>query len=139
MIRYPEKIEAGIKPTQMVLTLDLAPTMIEFAGLDIEKVRHGRSMKPILTGDRVDEWRNSFMIEYYSDTVFERMDHMGYKSVRTDRYKYLRYEDLQGMDELYDLEVDPYELNNIIDDENSAAIVEEMEAELNRLIAISSR
>ena len=139
MIRYPKQIEAGIKPTQMVLTLDLAPTMIEFAGLDIEKVRHGRSMKPILTGASVDEWRDSFMIEYYSDTVFERMDHMGYKAVRTDRYKYIRYEDLEGMDELYDLKADPYEVNNIINDGTSAPIVEDMNAELNRLIEISSR
>ncbi len=139
MIRYPKLIDAGVKPTEMVLTLDLAPTMIELAGLDIEKVRHGRSMAPILKGAKVPDWRNSFMIEYYTDTVFERMDHMGYKAVRTNRYKYIRYEDLEGMDELYDLQEDPYELQNIIGEENSTDIVTEMDAELDRLIAISSR
>jgi N-acetylglucosamine-6-sulfatase len=79
------------------------------------------------------------MVEYYTDTVFERMYQMGYKAVRTDRYKYIRYEDLEGMDELYDLQADPYEMSNIIDDQGSGAIVQRMNAELNRLIEISSR
>lgn len=139
MIRYPKVIDAGIKPDEMVLTLDLAPTMIEFAGLEQTKVRHGRSYVPILARDNVDDWRNSFMIECYTDTVFERMDRMGYKAVRTDRYKYIRYVDLEGMDELYDLVADPFELNNIIDDDGYAPIVEEMNEKLNRLIAISSK
>ncbi len=139
MIRYPKVIEAGSKPDEMVLTLDLAPTMIELAGLEQTQVRHGRSYAPILAGEEVADWRDSFMIEYYTDTVFERMDHMGYKAVRTDQYKYIRYEDLEGMDELYNLAADPYELKNIIDEEGSDAIVADMDAELNRLIEISSR
>lgn len=139
MVRYPKVISAGTKPDDMVLTLDLAPTMIEFADLEQTKVRHGRSYLPLLEGKKVEDWRKSFMIEYYSDTVFERMDHMGYKAVRTDRYKYIRYEDLENMDELYDLVADPYELKNIINDNGSAEIVDDMDLELDRLIAISSR
>jgi N-acetylglucosamine-6-sulfatase len=139
LIRYPRLIQAGAKPEKNVLTLDLAPTMIELAGLELERVRHGRSMVPLLTGESVSSWRNSFMIEYYTDTVFERMDRMGYKAVRTDKYKYIRYEDLQDMDELYDLEADPYEVNNIITDDGSAELVIALNAELNRLIEISSR
>ena len=139
LIRYPKRIKAGFKPDQMALTLDLAPTLIDFAELEIEKVRHGRSLVPVLAGEAVSDWRNSFMIEYYTDTVFERMDHMGYKAVRTDQYKYIKYEDLEGMDELYDLKADPYEVNNIITNENSEDIVSNMNNELNRLISISSR
>jgi N-acetylglucosamine-6-sulfatase len=66
------------------------------------------------------------------------MYRMGYKAVRTDRYKYIRYEDLEGMDEFYDLQADPYELSNVIGDPGSDAIVRELNAELNRLIEISS-
>ncbi|MDA7977986.1 MAG: sulfatase-like hydrolase/transferase [Pirellulales bacterium] len=139
LIRYPKRIEPGIRPTQTALTLDLAPTMIEFAGLEIENVRHGRSLVPILTGQEVNEWRKSFLIEYYSDTVFERMDRMGYKAVRTDRYKYIRYEELDDMDELYDLQADPYELKNIIREPDSSPLVRELNAELDRLIEVSSR
>ena len=41
---------------------------------------------------------------------------MGYEAVRSPRYKYIRYRELTGMDELYDLEADPYEMTNLIDD-----------------------
>jgi N-acetylglucosamine-6-sulfatase len=64
---------------------------------------------------------------------------MGYKAVRTDQYKYIRYEDLEGMDELYDLIADPYEMDNIVAAENSDVIVMIMNEELDRLINISSR
>lgn len=138
MVRYPKKIEAGIRPQPMALTLDIAPTLIEFAGADIEEVRHGRSLMPMLTGEPVNDWRSSFMIEYYSDTVFERMDRMGYKAVRTDQHKYIRYEDLEGVDELYDLAADPFETQNIINTPQAADLVTELDAELNRLIEISS-
>jgi N-acetylglucosamine-6-sulfatase len=95
------------------------------------------SLVPILEGQD-PEWRSSFLVEYYSDTVFERMDFMGYKAVRTDRHKYIRYEDQAGMDELYDLVGDPYELRNVIDDPRYADVKAELEAELNRLLEETS-
>ncbi|MDP6994425.1 MAG: DUF4976 domain-containing protein, partial [Woeseiaceae bacterium] len=80
----------------------------------------------------------SFLIEYYSDTVFERIYQMGYKAVRTNRYKYIRYEDLDGVDELYDLANDPYELRNVIGDPRFADVLSDMDAELNRLLEATS-
>ncbi len=59
---------------------------------------------------------------------------MGYKAVRNQRYKYIHYTDLEGMNELYDLVNDPYELHNIIDDPKMAETVKEMKKELNRLL-----
>jgi hypothetical protein len=59
---------------------------------------------------------------------------MGYRAVRTDRHKLIRYTDLVGMDELYDLETDPFELHNRIDDPSSRAILKELEIELSRLL-----
>ena len=78
------------------------------------------------------------MVEYYSDTVFPRIVKMGYKAVRNERYKYIHYIDLEGMDELYDLQTDPYELKNIIKDADSAQILEEMKAELKRQLEATS-
>jgi N-acetylglucosamine-6-sulfatase len=60
---------------------------------------------------------------------------MGYKAVRTDRHKYIQYTDLDGMDELYDLETDPYEMENLIDQADRAALLDELQAELARLLA----
>ena len=57
---------------------------------------------------------------------------MGYQAVRTDRYKYIHYVDLEGMDELYDLEADPYEMNNIIESPEASATLARMHEELAR-------
>jgi arylsulfatase A-like enzyme len=63
---------------------------------------------------------------------------MGYKAVRTDRYKYIQYVDLAGMNELYDLSADPYELRNVINDSRYAETLTEMQAELERLLDVTS-
>jgi N-acetylglucosamine-6-sulfatase len=133
LLRYPDRVAAGLRPTQMALSIDVAPTLLEFAGLTPPANLHGMSLVPILEG-RAPDWRSSFLVEYYSDTVFERIYRMGYKAVRSDRYKYIRYEDLEGMDEFYDLHADPYELRNIIDDARYGDDVEAMRLELQRLL-----
>ena len=94
-------------------------------------------MVPILDSDD-PSWCSSFLVEYYSDTACERIDHMGYKAVRTDRYKCIRYEDLDGMDELYDIDRDPYELKNVIDHPQYAEVLADMQTELNRLLEETS-
>lgn len=133
LIRYPDKVSAGLKPEQMVLSIDLAPTLMEYAGLTPDEGMEGKSLVPVID-NQVKDWRSSFLIEYYSDIVFPRMLTMGYKALRTERYKYIRYEDLDNMDELYDLQQDPYELNNLISNPESAPLLEEMKSELELLL-----
>jgi N-acetylglucosamine-6-sulfatase len=133
LIRYPPIIKAGTKPEQMILSIDLASTMLEMAGVRPGNQLQGKSWMPIFTGQATN-WRNSFLVEYYSDIVFPRIVNMGYKAVRNERYKFIHYLDLQGMDELYDLRNDPYELQNIIDKPGTAHIHKEMQLELNRLL-----
>ena len=137
MIRYPSRISAGARPSELVLSLDIAPTMLDFAGVDPPDGLHGMSLVPVLEGTTSD-WRSSFLVEYYSDTVFERIYRMGYKAVRTDRYKYIQYVDLEDMNELYDLAADPYELRNVIGDPEYSDVLTEMRLELERLLAATS-
>ena len=132
-IRYPRAIKAGLTPAQFALTIDLAPTLLELGGVAVPTDVQGRSLVPLLEG-RAPRWRDSFLVEYFSDTVFPRMVTMGYDAVRGERYKYVRYRELSGMDELYDLESDPYEMTNLIDDARSAPALARMKAELQRLI-----
>ena len=134
MIRYPPLVEAGITPEPLVMNIDLAPTLLELGGAEPARPLHGLSLVPLLRGESPSDWRSSILVEYYSDTVFRRIVTMGYKAVRTDRYKYINYLDLDGMDELYDLETDPYELNNVIDDPDYTTVLEEMKVELQRLL-----
>lgn len=103
----------------MVLHIDLAPTLTEMAGVAASSQFQGQSLLPILSNNAVS-WRKSFLIEYYSDNVFPRIVNMGYKAVRSERYKYIHYTDLEGMDELYDLQSDHYELKNSIQDQGMA-------------------
>jgi len=133
LIRYPPTIKAGGRPEQMVLSIDLASTLLEMAGVTPGSHLQGKSWVPIFD-ETVKDWRTSFLVEYYSDTVFPRIVKMGYKAVRNQRYKYIHYTDLAGMNELYDLVNDPYELHNRVDDPEWLGIRQEMEEELNRLL-----
>jgi N-acetylglucosamine-6-sulfatase len=133
LIRYPRRVAANVTKSQMVLSTDLAPTLLELAGVEPGAHLQGRSLIPVLERDTPD-WRSSFLVEYYSDTVFPRIYQMGYDAVRTARYKYIRYRELRGMDELYDLEADPFEETNIIGRADAAATLERMKSELGRLL-----
>lgn len=133
LVRYPPLIKAGIKPEQMVLSIDLASTLLDIAGETPGPLRQGNSWIPIFK-ENAPAWRKSILIEYYSDTVFPRVFKMGYKAVRDSRYKYIHYVDLEGMNELYDLAEDPYELHNLMDDPGKARILKKMKTQLNRLL-----
>jgi len=134
LIRYPKKIPAGLSAEEMVLSIDLAPTLLEFAGFKPDDKMEGRSLIPLLNGSDTS-WRKSLLVEYYSDTVFPRIDKMGYKAVRTERYKYIQYQDLTGMDELYDLQSDPHELNNLVNKTEARTLLLEMKEELGKLLS----
>ena len=66
-----------------------------------------------------------------------RMLTMGYQAVRTERYKYITYSELRGMDELYDLATDPFEMDNLMGSARGRALVPELQAELSRLQGVS--
>ena len=133
LMRYPALIPAGARPDRFALNLDLAPTFLDLAQVKPSAPMDGRTLRPLFGGDP-GQWRESFLIEYYSDKVFPRMQNMGYKAVRTARHKYIRYTDLADMDELYDLREDPYELRNIINTPAGRAALPALQAELNRLM-----
>ena len=132
IVRYPKLARAGTTPAQLVQTIDLAPTILALAGVADTVQRDGMSLVPLL-GEGASPWRSSLLIEYYSDTVFPRILTMGYEAVRTDRYKYIRYTELPAMDELYDLETDPFEMDNLMGSPQAQVLLPELQAELARL------
>jgi N-acetylglucosamine-6-sulfatase len=93
----------------------------------------GRSLTPLLSGKQA-AWRDSFLIEYYSDKVFPRIAQMGYKAIRNQRWKYIHYLELEGADELYDLKNDPYEMKNLIDYPAAQKDLAALKQELDRLM-----
>ena len=133
LIRYPQMIKAGTVRDELALNIDLAPTLLTLAGAPVPGNMQGDSLVTLLKGNR-PKWRTSFLIEYYSDSVFPRVLKMGYKAVRTERWKYIHYLELEGMDELYDLKTDPYEMKNLIQQPSAAKVLKEMKKELERLL-----
>jgi len=133
LLRYPKLIKPGMVRDEFALNIDLAPTLLSLAAVPVPTEMQGRSLVPLLKGEH-PEWRKSFLIEYYSDKVFPRISQMGYKAVRSDRWKYIHYLELQGMDELYDLKADPYELHNQISSKRSSAVLLQVKNEMKRLL-----
>jgi arylsulfatase A-like enzyme len=133
LIRYPKLVKAGSRPAEMTLNIDLAPTLLELAGVPVPPGVQGRSLAPVL-GGHARNWRKSFLIEHYSDAVFPRVEHLGYRAVRTTRWKYIRYTELSGMDELYDQERDPYEMHNLVNSPSASDALADARKELARLL-----
>ncbi|HRX78321.1 MAG TPA: sulfatase [Pirellulaceae bacterium] len=113
LVRYPKVIQPGSVIDEFALSIDLAPTLLELSGASEKMAVDGESLVPLLRGNSPENWRNSFLIQYNSDTVFPRVDRMGYRAIRTQRWKFIRYNELDGMDELYDMKHDPYEMHNL--------------------------
>lgn len=132
-VRYPKLAKPGSRLEQLVLGVDLAPTLLEIGGVAPVPAMHGRSLVPLLRGAPT-EWRQSFLVEYFSDRVFPRVLNMGYQAVRTQRWKLIHYVDLEGMDEFYDLDADPYEMRNLIADPTAQAARSNLETELQVLL-----
>lgn len=134
LIRYPPLARPGSTVDALALSVDLAPTVIEAAGGTPPARMQGRSLLPLLRGDTAG-WRTAAMLEYFShERPFAWMLDMSYKAVVTDRYKLIHWLEQDDADELYDLQGDPYEMTNLIDDPDHAETVRTLRAELARLV-----
>jgi arylsulfatase A-like enzyme len=71
MVRYPGKVKAGTKADEMVLNLDIAPTLLEIAGLQVPSEMQGKSMLPLAEGKANVTWRKDWLYEYYEYPGFE--------------------------------------------------------------------
>jgi len=109
VITYPGHIEKGDTVDALVSSVDFAPTVLDYAGIDIPQMMQGRSMRPLFEG-RTTGWRDSVFYEYWVDLVHSIPT---MTAVRTDRYKLIQYPEIDDVDELYDLKADPNEMNNL--------------------------
>jgi arylsulfatase A-like enzyme len=132
IVRYPPLARPGSRPNALLSNVDVAPTLLALAGVRAPSNLDGRSMvEAFKNGSR--PVRNDFLIEYYTDSEFPRLQNMGYRAIRTDRFKYIRYTELQGMDELYDLQNDPHELTNLLPNRAPTRVVDDLRKRIERL------
>jgi arylsulfatase A-like enzyme len=134
LVRYPPLVPAGLRIPELVLSVDLAPTVLDVAGAPIGGQIQGRSLVPLFHGDASD-WRRSLLVEFYTyENPMPWLVDMDYRAVRTERYKYVHWMQHPDLDELYDLEADPYEMQNVVDDPAMSSTRRDLRAELGRLV-----
>jgi len=115
---------SGHKNTDiMALNIDVAPTILDYAGIEIPEMMQGKSVRPVVEADQWDtELRDHFMCEH----LFNHDRIPKSEGVRTGRFKYFRYIDDPDHEEMYDLEADPLEIENLATDLRYRSILEVM-------------
>ncbi|MGC8792662.1 MAG: sulfatase family protein [Bryobacteraceae bacterium] len=116
----------GLRRREITLNIDLAPTLLELAGLAVPRSMQGRSLLPLLDPAARPPWRKDF---FYEHTFTARGWIPRVEGVRTERWKYTRYLDTVPLfEELYDLAADPYEERNLAREPSSQSVLEAMRA-----------
>ena len=112
IVRWPDGIASpGSVMDAPVLNADVAPTLLDIAGVPIPATMQGRSIAPLLRGDAV-EWRDEVFYEYFADFPYQVPPS---QAVRTDRWLYVEYD--RGLaPELYDTVADPDQQANLAED-----------------------
>lgn len=130
IVRWPGRIAPRQVNNELVQNLDFAPTFLDAAGIHVPEEMQGESMMPLFTGNS-ENWREAIYYHYYEYPGIHMVKrHYG---VKTDRYKLIHfYYDVDEW-ELYDLETDPNEMNNVYDDTSYAEVRERLHQLLREL------
>jgi N-acetylglucosamine-6-sulfatase len=132
LIRYPKMIKPETVINKMGLNIDIAPTILELAGAKIPDYMQGSSLVKLFNQDSENaDWRTSFMFEYYVDDAYPYAG-PNMLAIRSEKYKLVDSFLKNDIDELYDLEKDPGEMNNLINDPKYDQVEKELRAELEK-------
>ena len=130
LVRYPKVALAGSVNNDIVTNIDFAPTIIDMAGISKPDEVQGRSFLSNLKGETPANWPESMYYHYYEFPFWHHVQpHYG---IRNNRYKLAHFYYNIDVWEFYDLEKDPNELNNAINNPEYAGIIEKMKIDLNR-------
>ena len=128
--RWPGRIPAGTRVTQLIQNIDYAPTFLELAGEPVPADIQGNSLLGLMAGESPSDWRESIYYHYYE---YPEPHHVApHYGVRTDRHKLIYYYETEEW-ELFDLVDDPQEMRSVYDAPERAELVATLKAELRRL------
>ena len=131
LIKWPNEITPGTTETELVQNLDFAQTFLDIAGIDAPKDMQGKSLVPLLKGNK-ELWDRDAVYYHYYEYPAEHAVKRHY-GIATKQYKLIHYYyDLDAW-ELYDKQKDPNEMKNVYDDENYAEIAAKLKDKLNSL------
>jgi arylsulfatase A-like enzyme len=143
VLRYPRGVKAGSENKDIVLNVDFAQTFLDYVGIDADASMQGESFKPLLEGATPSDWRTSMYYRYWMHKAHHNV--YAHYGIRTLKYKLIYfYNDALGAKgaidesyepewELFDLEKDPYEMNNVAGNLEYAEILSELKDEMHRL------
>ena len=127
LIHCPEQFKGDMVEEHLVQNIDIAPTILESFGISKPDHMQGLSLIPLLKGEE-PEWRDRVFYEYYWEHHYPQTPTV--HGVRTDKYKLMRYFGVWDRNELYDMENDPEEMNNLIDSPEHKQVVSELSSEI---------
>lgn len=132
VMHCPELFKGGSVVPQVVANIDIAPTILEAAGLKSPSYMDGASFLPL--GERRSiAWRDFLLYEYYWEWPFPQTPTMF--ALRSDRYKYIHYYGLWDINELYDIQADPLESRNLIFSAQHQEVVRQLRQQLFDILA----
>jgi len=131
LMQFPKRIEAGTVIDELVQNIDYAPTLLEVAGVDVPQDMQGLSLVPLFDGAKELEGRDALYYHYY-EFPNEHMVKRHY-GIRTDRYKLIHFYDDINVWEFYDLQEDPYEMDNKMNDAAYETIIADLKEQLSGL------
>jgi N-acetylglucosamine-6-sulfatase len=129
--RAPGLLPAGTRIEAVIANIDVAPTMLDVAGLQVPAGLDGRSVVP-LARNASAPWREELLYEYYWERNFPQTPTI--HALRGSRYKYIRPHGVWDLDELYDLSTDPQEMRNLAIDPAHAQTVRQMNTRLFEIV-----
>jgi arylsulfatase A-like enzyme len=119
LVRLPgEAAPRGVTSDEMVLNIDHAPTILDLAGAAPLAEAQGRSLRPLLENETPADWRTAFFYEYFQEGQYATPTIL---AVRTRTHKLITYPGHDEWTELFDLENDPYETQNLVEDSGHLA------------------
>ena len=127
LVQCPSIIKGGTVVDEMIANIDIGPTVMEAMALEKPAHMDGESFLPLAEGKDVP-WREDFLYVYYWEKNFPQTPTTF--ALRTDQYKYITYYGLWDADELYDLEKDPEEIDNLLYRSEFQKVAQKMENEL---------
>jgi N-acetylglucosamine-6-sulfatase len=127
LMQCPSLIKAGTVVEKLAANIDIAPTVLEAMGVEKPSGMDGQSLLPLAEG-KDTPWRDTLLYVYFWEKTFPQTPTTF--ALRGERYKYITYHGVWDTDELYDLEMDPSETNNIIHDPKYADLASRMEKEM---------
>ena len=126
--------EPGRVVEQIAAGIDIGPTMLDIAGVSRMPDRfEGQSLLPLALGQQPEQWRDNLLYEYYWEFNYPMTPTTF--ALRGDRFKLIQYHGIWDIEELYDLQADPREMHNLIDDPAYLEVRVRMRKELHRRLA----